>query len=115
MKDLILIFIFVLSLGIILSSCDKDDTNSSGIAATTFGHDSINIDEIPVDWINKAKENLHIAYGHTSHGSQIITGMTGLMNWKEGDLYNWTDGVSDDGLDIDELFCCRRSWSQWRY
>lgn len=33
---------------------------------------------IPIDWINKSKERLHIAYFHTSHGSQITTGMNGL-------------------------------------
>jgi hypothetical protein len=30
-------------------------------------------------YIRKAKRELRIAYGHTSHGSQIITGMSGLV------------------------------------
>ena len=37
---------------------------------------------IPDAWINQAKATLHIAYGHTSHGSQLTDGMTGLAAWK---------------------------------
>jgi len=35
---------------------------------------------IPQSYIDKAKTDLHIAYGHTSHGSQLITGMDTLGN-----------------------------------
>ncbi len=33
---------------------------------------------IPISWINEAKKNLNIAYGHTSHGSQLTSGMANL-------------------------------------
>lgn len=33
---------------------------------------------IPTSYINAAKANLRIAYGHTSHGSQLVTGMAAL-------------------------------------
>ncbi len=42
---------------------------------------------IPEQWIKKAKTDLHIAYGHTSHGSQLTTGMSGLVEFK-GELYS---------------------------
>jgi hypothetical protein len=45
-------------------------------------HTSIKLDQIPVEWIEKARTDLHIAYGHTSHGSQIITGLLGLTQFK---------------------------------
>jgi len=47
---------------------------------------------IPVEKINAAKEKLHIAYFHSSHGSRVITGMEGLKNYKTGDdtLYDFT-------------------------
>lgn len=47
---------------------------------------------IPVAKINAAKEKLHIAYFHSSHGSRVITGMEGLKNYKAGDdtLYDFT-------------------------
>jgi len=35
---------------------------------------------IPQSYITLAKSNLRIAYGHTSHGSQLITGMDALAN-----------------------------------
>lgn len=65
-------------------------------------HQCVDLDQIPAEWINEAKAVLHIAYGHTSHGSQIISGMTGLMEWK-GDLYAWDDGGRLNGaLDLDD-------------
>ena len=54
---------------------------------------------IPDEWIDSAKAKLHIAYGHTSHGSQIITGMEGLKNWK-GSKYAFNNGGSNGALDI---------------
>lgn len=59
---------------------------------------------IPAEKINAAKEKLHIAYFHSSHGSRVITGMEGLKNYKAGDdtLYDFsTDGTPVAGkLDI---------------
>ena len=54
---------------------------------------------IPSEWIDSAKAKLHIAYGHTSHGSQLITGMEGLRNWK-GAKYAFNNGGSNGALDI---------------
>lgn len=42
---------------------------------------------IPLVDIANAKTNLHIAYGHTSHGSQLITGMNALSS--SNSLYAW--------------------------
>ncbi|RLD61257.1 MAG: hypothetical protein DRJ01_08230 [Bacteroidetes bacterium] len=77
-------------------SCNKDEKIEQN---KIFSHSNLDISKIPIEWIDAAKANLHIAYGHTSHGSQIITGMTGLMNWK-GDLYKWNNGDMDGALDI---------------
>jgi hypothetical protein len=41
-------------------------------------HTCTDLDRIPEAWINAAKKNIRIAYGHTSHGSQIISGMERL-------------------------------------
>lgn len=43
-----------------------------------INHECTNIFTIPEEYINKAKQNLIIAYGHTSHGSQITSGMSKL-------------------------------------
>lgn len=54
---------------------------------------------IPEDKITAAKSQLHIAYGHTSHGSQLTTGMTGLVDFKGG-LYAWNSGGAGGALDL---------------
>ena len=72
-------------------------------------HTCTNIHQIPSDSIKQAKNDLHIAYGHTSHGSQLITGMDGLVGFMNGlgyeeNLYAWNDGPSAGCLDIDDDF-----------
>jgi hypothetical protein len=62
-------------------------------------HNCTNLNQIPSEWINTAKQNLHIAYQHTSHGSQLITGMTGLQNWK-GEQFAFNNGGSSGALDL---------------
>lgn len=64
-------------------------------------HNSAKLSNIPTNWIDSAKAKLHIAYGHTSHGSQIITGMDGLENWK-GSQYAFNEGGTNGALDIDD-------------
>lgn len=48
--------------------------------------------QIPSEYITAAKNTLRLAYGHTSHGSQIVTGMGMLSN--ENSLYGYTTGSS---------------------
>jgi hypothetical protein len=43
-------------------------------------HTCVDLDAIPPQYIVEAKKNLGIAYGHTSHGSQIVSGMQALMH-----------------------------------
>ena len=47
-------------------------------------HHCTDLRAIPKTAINQAKANLHIVYGHTSHGSQLTTGMTGLVSFTKG-------------------------------
>lgn len=42
-------------------------------------HTCTDLSKIPEHWIEQAKEQLRISYGHTSHGSQPISGMGVLM------------------------------------
>ncbi len=54
-----------------------------------FGHTHTNVAAIPEQWIEAAKANFRIYYGHTSHGSQIMTGIamirSDLLNYNNGD------------------------------
>jgi len=69
--------------------------------AIIANHTIAKLNLTPVEWIDSAKANLHIAYGHTSHGSQLITGMDGLENWK-GSQYAFNEGGTNGALDIDD-------------
>ena len=54
-------------------------------APVLVDHQATDITQIPESAITAAKANLHIAYGHTSHGSQLITGMEGLVSFANND------------------------------
>jgi hypothetical protein len=78
-------------------------------------HRCTDIHAIPQEWISRAKSELQIAYGHTSHGSQITTGVTGLVGFMNGkgypqDLYAWNNGGTDGALDLREPLSSRRSF-----
>src|SRR6056297_1038904 len=80
-------------------------------------HNCTEITTIPTKAIKAAKQKLHIAYNHTSHGSQLITGMTELvdfanqgglgLDWEEN-LFKFNNGGTSGGLDIHDNFA---GWS----
>ena len=77
--------------------------------AIIIDHICAKLEPITETAINQAKQTLHIAYGHTSHGSQLITGMSALvgqtnLNGYKGDIYNWNEGGIGGALDIDDYF-----------
>ena len=90
------------------------------ISAMIFGqgiiidHNCSKLDPIPVSALEQATNSLHIAYGHTSHGSQLTTGMSALSNQDtdligyKGDYYCWdyysTPGENGDCLDFHDYF-----------
>ncbi len=59
------------------------------------------LEEIPEEWIVAAKDQLRLSYGHSSHGTQPVTGMQVLMEDPiHGGLYDFTD----DGTIVDGEF-----------
>lgn len=85
----------------LFSGCTKtDDPGINPLAKSMIiDHRCTKLNSIPSEWITKAKQDLHIAYSHTSHGSQITDGMSGLIDFK-GELFNWNNGGSGDALDL---------------
>ncbi len=69
----------------------------------TIDHTWAKLAPIPATYITQAKNTLHIAYGHTSHGSQLVDGMSGLRAWK-GSLYAFNEGAGS--LDIRDSPWC---------
>jgi hypothetical protein len=62
-------------------------------------HTCCNLKAVPANWIQQAKAQLRLAYGHTSHGSQIINGMDVFKN-PPGSLYWWDRTGTQGGLSI---------------
>jgi hypothetical protein len=60
---------------------------------------------IPAEYINAARNNLHIAYQHTSHGTHVSYGLFGLQDYKAGDdeLFAISDFLPQTGkLDFND-------------
>ena len=55
--------------------------------ALVIDHTCVDLTRIPECWIKKAKAEFGISYGHTSHGSQIVSGMRVLMD--QSTLYSF--------------------------
>ena len=91
-------------------TADTSDTGNTGDPVSTLGDHTVAKESvfraIPQTAIEKAKNDLRIAYFHSSHGSRVISGMDGLVNYKAGDdsLYAFTkDGSLETGkLSIDD-------------
>ncbi len=63
--------------------------------------------------LQRAKDTLHIGYGHTSHGSQVTTGMTGLVGFANGgglglslptNFFAYNNGGAGGALDLHDYF-----------
>jgi hypothetical protein len=69
-------------------------------------HTCTDIWTIPTNWVNQARQKLHIAYGHTSHGYQITYGMSALKDFMNAqgypeDLFSWR-GDHGNWLDLSD-------------
>src|SRR5512136_294574 len=80
-------------------SMDNDNNGPSYSDAIIIDHTSAKLASVPSEWIDAAKADLHIAYSHTSHGSQLTEGMSGLVAFK-GTSYAWNNGGIDGALDL---------------
>ncbi len=107
-KIIIIVPLFILAAGAVIALATAAGPSENGPAspaacggAASVVQDAIIIDHtctdlasIPREWIEQAKDRLRVSYGHTSHGSQLITGMQVLMdNSSYAGLYDFiTDG-----------------------
>lgn len=53
-------------------------------------HTCTDLVSVPMEWINKAKSDLHIGYGHTSHGSQIMSGLDAIAGYFNNDNFEYS-------------------------
>jgi hypothetical protein len=93
----------VLAWCVCFASCTEEATGpADGLPPgrnITVDHTAAVLAPIPQEWIEQAKVELVIAYGHTSHGSQLITGMEGLVAWK-GPLYAFNTTGAEGALQL---------------
>ncbi|MBS3820967.1 MAG: hypothetical protein KGY81_04305 [Phycisphaerae bacterium] len=77
--------------------------------AIIIDHNDTDITALQQAEMQRAKDALHIAYGHTSHGSQVTDGMSGLVGFANGggkglslptDFFAWNNGGSGGALDL---------------
>ncbi|MDP2984532.1 MAG: T9SS type A sorting domain-containing protein [Candidatus Latescibacter sp.] len=96
MKSLPVSMFFFITINILFASAAYSRSNTIPLI---IDHNCTRLSAIPNAWIQKAKNDLHIAYGHTSHGSQLISGMIGLVSFK-GTLYSFGAGGANGILDL---------------
>lgn len=65
-----------------------------------INHNNTDLASIPTNYIDDAKSMYRIAYGHTSHGSQLTTGIEGLKGASGSQYYFSSNG--DGGLYYNE-------------
>jgi hypothetical protein len=76
---------------------------NAALSQIIINHSCTGLTQVPGEWITAAKEELHIAYGHTSHGSQVTDGMSGLATFTGGvggPQFEWNNGGYDGALDL---------------
>jgi hypothetical protein len=76
--------------------------NPQPSTALIVDHTSTDLSKIPAQWITQAKAMLRASYGHTSHGSQLITGMQaieGNSSLNVNHLFDFnTNGAIETGI-----------------
>ncbi len=76
-----------------------DDTSAT--PGFVVDHTHTDLADIPDEWITQVKADLHIAYNHTSHGSQLITGINALEDFPSfGTEYAWVDNSHGDSSSL---------------
>jgi hypothetical protein len=65
-------------------------------------HTCIDLDKIPKNYIDSAKAKLFIGYGHTSHGSQIPSGMDAIEEYFTDGTYDWSHSGGENELHLHE-------------
>lgn len=65
-------------------------TFSFGQSSIVVDHSCTDLSGIPSEWVDSAKNKLFIAYGHTSHGSQLISGMNAIESYFDDGHYEWS-------------------------
>ena len=81
-------------------------------SAIIVNHANTDLTKIPVEFIDEARASLKIAYGHTSHGSQLTTGMS-LLPENFSAIYKFNSDGSNGALFYNEDLLTGDLGSDW--
>ena len=121
------LFVIILAAALSAMSCGDDgpstpegnDTIPDGPPGPSdtsmiVDHSRCDISSIPREAIQDAIDALVIAYGHTSHGSQLVTGMDSLAGFLDDELYRHSSDGSDNTLQLrDKAMPNDLGYSSW--
>lgn len=97
---IILTILLIISCTIIEITDPVNPESGSTIADYSVAKESV-LRNIPVEFLNAARNSLHIAFQHSSHGTHVARGIRGLQEYKEGDEILF--GISENGSQVDKL------------
>ena len=95
-------FIFFIAQGLMLGLNSSTAFSQERTEPLIIDHTCTDLLAIPEEWINQAKNDLKIWYGHTSHGSQPITGME-VIESHYGSPYTFNYSGSGGALSLQEV------------
>jgi hypothetical protein len=83
--------------------CDVVPTQGAPVVADYSVAKETVLRSIPQQYIDSARDNFHVAYQHSSHGTHVSRGLWGLENYKIGDqlLFAVRGPVSSDSVGLD--------------
>ncbi len=103
-----LILLLLVSISCETGTNPEVDTGNGGFIADHLTAKESVLRSIPEQYINTARNTLHVAYQHTSHGTHVSRGLFGLQQYKTGDetLFAITgNGIKVEGkLDFNDCY-----------
>jgi len=88
----------VMLIGCTKTSFRTENNSIFSKEAIIVDHTCTDIEKIPKSWVEAAKSRFIISYGHTSHGSQIISGMQVLQD--KNSFFSFSSNQSKKHLTI---------------
>ena len=84
---------------------DESDPPPAPASSTIIDHNCTDLSKVPSSWIGQARSELRVGYGHTSHGSQLISGMTAFRGESGSTFYfSYSDWGLQPGLFLNDYW-----------
>jgi hypothetical protein len=97
---LAILMVMTIAIGLQPGKVAARPTQVTRSAPIVVDHRHTNLSKIPEYWINQAKNLLRLSYGHTSHGSQLVSGMDAIESILPLYNFNTNGGISAGVLSL---------------